>query len=87
LAKSNTRHGGRSAFRDEFYNDVKPAKTKKSASERRAASKRRKSKASIFLPLIGLFFLLCLIAVLGSSAMIWLRKLGAFFGVEFSGDL
>jgi len=37
-------------------------------------------------PLFGLSFVLCVIAVAGSSAMIWLRKLGTLFGVEWSGD-
>jgi hypothetical protein len=41
----------------------------------------------VWVPVFGLTFLLCVIAVAGSSAMIWLRKLGALFGVQWSGDL
>ncbi len=86
LAKSMTRRGGRGAYRDQFYGDATPTRKKRAASARGAVSKRPRRKVSIFLPLLGLFFLLCLIAVAGSSAIIWLRKLGALFGVEWSGD-
>jgi len=86
LAKPRTRQGSRSAYRAEFYRDVTPAKNTKAASARAVEEERRRRKASIFLPLFGLFFLLCVIAVAGSSAMIWLRKLGTLFGVEWSGD-
>ena len=87
MAKLRTRQGGnRTAFRAEFYRDSSPTAKSKAASARAAAEQRRRRKASIFLPLVGLFFLLCVIAVAGSSAMIWLRKLGTLFGVEWSGD-
>jgi hypothetical protein len=86
LAKARTRRGGRSAFRAEFYQDLSAAKKPASKSTGVAARKRRRRKASIVLPVFGLFFLLCVIAVMGSSAMIWLRKLGAVFGVEWMGD-
>ena len=86
LANTRTRQGNRSEFRDEFYSNATPTKKTRGASARRAGSRGRRRKVSIWLPLFGLFFLLCLIAVAGSSAMIWLRKLGTLFGVEWSGD-
>ena len=87
MAKSRARRGGRTAFREEFYADVRPTQKKsKSSAQRRAAAQRRRRKVSILLPLFGLGFILCIIAVAGSSAMIWLRKLGTLFGVEWSGD-
>ena len=87
MERTRTRQGGRSAFRDEFYTEATPVnKSRAAAAARREAAKKRRRKVSIWLPLFGLFFLLCLIAVAGSSAMIWLRKLGALFGVEWSGD-
>jgi hypothetical protein len=86
LAKPRTRRGGRSAYREEFYRDVTPSNKPKSISARAAEAARRRRKASIFVPLFGLSFVLCVIAVAGSSAMIWLRKLGTLFGVEWSGD-
>jgi len=84
MARTRTKRGGRSAFREEFYSENTPVRKKTPSAKRAARSRRR--KVSIFLPMFGLFFLLCLIAVAGSSAMIWLRKLGTIFGVEWSGD-
>ena len=86
MANSKTKRGGRTAFRAEFYQDGRQAKKAASKSVRGGASNARRRKASIFLPIVGLFFLLCVIAVGGSSAMIWLRKLGALFGVTWTGD-
>lgn len=87
-AGSGSKAARRSAFREEFYADRKPDDGE-AAAKRRAAqmrTRRRRRKVSVFLPIFGLFFMLCIIAVAGSSAMIWLRKLGALFGVEWSGD-
>jgi hypothetical protein len=78
----------RSAFREEFYADRRPSELDAAVPmrEARRKSRRRTRKVSFMLPVFSLFFLLCIIAVAGSSAMIWLRKLGALFGVEWSGD-
>ena len=78
----------RSAFRSEFYADRDARKKDGSSSKRNdgAAGKRRR-RFSVWVPVFGLSFLFCIIAVAGSSAMIWLRKLGAIFGVHWSGDL
>ena len=88
MKKLKRRKGGRSSYRDEFYADVKPDQIKKQAPALTwvSASRRRKRKVPLYVPLFGLGFLLCIIAVVGSSAMIWLRKLGTLFGVEWSGD-
>lgn len=86
MAKSGTKKSNRTDFRAEFYRGRVPGKKTGSAATRRAEDLRRKRKVSILVPLFGLLFLFCVIAVAGSSAMIWLRKLGILFGVEWSGD-
>lgn len=87
-AGARGRSSNRSAFREEFYADNRPddqeIRLKNRAAQMR--SRRRRRKASVMIPVFSLFFVLCIIAVAGSSAMIWLRKLGALFGVEWSGD-
>jgi hypothetical protein len=86
LAKSGIKKSNRTDFRAEFYRGGASSKKTGTAAARRAEELRRKRKVSIFLPMFGLLFLLCVIAVAGSSAVIWLRKLGTIFGVEWSGD-
>ena len=77
----------RSAFRAEFYRDRAPISQDLRAPKRPVnAPGRQRGSMSIWLPVAGLSFMFCLLAVAGSSAMIWLRKLGALFGVEWAGD-
>ena len=77
----------RSAFREEFYRDRRPATQEAIPSKRKSSqAKRRRRTVSVWLPVFGLSFMFCILAVVGSSAMIWLRKLGALFGVEWAGD-
>ena len=78
----------RSAFRDEFYQDRRPVGQDTSPKKRavKARQGRRRRTISVWLPVFGLSFMFCILAVAGSSAMIWLRKLGALFGVEWIGD-
>lgn len=78
----------RSAFREEFYQERRPAEHDLSSQKRPGHGRagRRRRSVSVWLPVFGLSFLLCILAVAGSSAMIWLRKLGALFGVEWAGD-
>jgi hypothetical protein len=85
---SGRRPRGRSAFREEFYADRRPDVKDASAKQTAAQSRARKGKGKVpaWLPAFSLLFILCIIAVAGSSAMIWLRKIGALFGVEWSGD-
>ena len=78
----------RSAFRSEFYTDSEARKKSASGSKKNdGGSGKRRRRVSVWVPVFGLTFLFCVIAVAGSSAMIWLRKLGALFGVHWSGDL
>ncbi|MDA1325589.1 MAG: hypothetical protein O3C34_12660 [Proteobacteria bacterium] len=86
MAKSGTKKSNRTDFRAEFYRSGASGKKTGAAAARRAQALISKRKVSILVPLFGLLFLLCVIAVAGSSAMIWLRKLGTIFGVEWSGD-
>jgi hypothetical protein len=88
-ATGSARNRQRSAFRSEFYADRNPHKKDSGASRRNdgSGSGRRRRRVSVWVPVFGLTFLFCVIAVAGSSAMIWLRKLGALFGVHWSGDL
>lgn len=78
----------RSAFREEFYRDTRPANQPSGPAKRAASNRgsRRRRTMSVWLPTVGLLFMFCILAVAGSSAMIWLRKLGALFGVEWAGD-
>jgi len=77
----------RSAFRSEFYTDSQGRKKNAGGSKKNDGGSRRRRRVSVWVPVFGLTFLFCVIAVAGSSAMIWLRKLGALFGVHWSGDL
>ena len=78
----------RSAFREEFYQDRRPYEKAAARSKHlaRGGARKRRRAVSIWLPVVGLFFMFCVLAAAGSSAMIWLRKLGALFGVEWAGD-
>jgi hypothetical protein len=75
----------RSSFREEFYKD-----SRRAPRANRSAQRNQDSRAARRLPLWvtvgGLGVLFCIIAVGGSSAMIWLRQLGAMFGVYWIGD-
>tara|TARA_R110000787_G_scaffold89896_12_gene190225 strand:- start:68 stop:352 length:285 start_codon:yes stop_codon:yes gene_type:complete len=75
----------RSSFREEFYregDDKKPARKK--ANQSRGRKRKRKLPVWTYVATFGILF--CVLAVIGSSAMIWLRKLGAVFGVYWEGD-
>lgn len=75
----------RSSFRDEFYKDVrKPRKAVKRSGA--SAGRTVKVRLPLWMTAAGLGVLFCIIAIGGSSAMIWLRKLGALFGVYWVGD-
>lgn len=77
----------RSAFRAEFYRDRASVRPDTRSLKRPANGQGRlRNSMSVWLPVVGLSFMFCLLAVAGSSAMIWLRKLGALFGVEWAGD-
>jgi len=74
----------RSTFREEFYregDEKKPARKKNGA-----GSQKRKRKLPVWTYVATFGILFCVLAVIGSSAMIWLRKLGAVFGVHWEGD-
>lgn len=75
----------RSAFRDEFYKDNRRA-PRAGRSAQRGQDGRAGRRLPLWVTLGGLGMLLCIIAVGGSSAMIWLRQLGAMFGVYWIGD-
>ena len=88
-SKRTARSGPRrSAFREEFYQDRRPFDQEPSAPKRavKTRARRHRRAVSVWLPVFGLSFMFCILAVAGSSAMIWLRKLGALFGVEWAGD-
>lgn len=74
----------RTSFREEFYKDS----SARSRASRQATNARRGNtrRFSPWVTVSGLGILLCLIAIGGSSAMIWLRRLGALFGVHWVGD-
>jgi len=75
----------RSTFRDEFYKDSRPPPRPR-ALPRRGNQSNGARRLPLWVTVGGLSVLLCIIAVGGSSAMIWLRKLGAIFGVYWVGD-
>lgn len=75
----------RSSFRDEFYKESRPPpRTVKP--KRRGVGGRGSRRFPLWVTVAGLGVMLCIIAVGGSSAMIWLRQLGATFGVYWIGD-
>lgn len=77
----------RSAFRAEFYKDA-DARRRPGASQPAAGGvhRRRVQRLPFWVSVGSLGVLFCLIAIGGSSAMIWLRRLGALFGVHWIGD-
>jgi Flp pilus assembly protein TadB len=75
----------RSSFRDEFYKDARRA-PRASGSSKRGQNGRTVRRLPLWVTVGGLGVLFCIIAVGGSSAMIWLRQLGAMFGVYWIGD-
>ena len=88
-SKRTNRSGPRrSAFREEFYQDRRTVDHEPSAPKGAVKSRARRHRrtVSVWLPVFGLSFMFCILAVAGSSAMIWLRKLGTLFGVEWAGD-
>lgn len=86
-AKGGPRKRSRTDFRAEFYRDGSDDERRRLAAQRaldRARKRRGRVPLAVTLGCFGI--LLCIIAVGGSSAMIWLRKLGAVFGVYWEGD-
>ena len=75
----------RSTFRDEFYKDARPP-PQASKRRHRGSAGRGSRRFPLWVTVGGLGMLFCVIAVGGSSAMIWLRQLGAMFGVHWVGD-
>lgn len=77
----------RTAFRAEFYKNS-GTRNRSVASAHPGENGRRRSspRFPLWVTLSGFGVLLCLIAIGGSSAMIWLRRLGAVFGVHWIGD-
>jgi hypothetical protein len=75
----------RSAFRDEFYKDSRQT-PRASGTGQRGKDLGGARRLPLWVTVGGLGVLLCVIAVGGSSAMIWLRQLGAMFGVYWVGD-
>lgn len=74
-------------FRDEFYRDGKHKKSAKGSASRRADGRSRgKKKLSGWVYVATSGIVLCIIAIAGSSAVIWLRNLGGLFGVTWLGD-
>jgi hypothetical protein len=81
------KRNGRSAFRAEFYqndDDAERRRIARARAEGQRKGRRRRIPLAVSLGAFGI--LLCIIGVGGSSAMIWLRKLGALFGVYWTGD-
>jgi hypothetical protein len=78
----------RSVFLDEFYKEPeRHAATSRAKEEHSHADFRRRRKGAPLWVLAGVSGIaLCLIAVGGSSAMIWLRHLGSIFNVHWAGD-
>ena len=75
----------RSSFRDEFYKDARKPVVRKTV-RNTAKIRGGQSRFPLWFTAGGLGLLFCIIAVGGSSAIIWLRKLGAIFGVHWAGD-
>ena len=75
----------RSTFRDEFYKDAR-SPPRVTTSKARGQDGHGTRRLPLWVTVGGLGVLFCIIAVGGSSAMIWLRHLGAMFGVYWVGD-
>ena len=76
----------RSAFRAEFYQGNDAEKRRAAAAARAVHRGRQRQRVPLMVTVGCLGIVLCMIAVGGSSAVIWLRKLGALFGVHWAGD-
>ena len=72
----------RSAFREEFYKGQESASDQRSEPE--YAPRRR--RMPLWALAVILTIVLCLIAVGGSTAMIWLKNLAALVDVRWAGD-
>lgn len=85
-ATAKTRNG-RSAFRAEFYRDEDEAERRRIARARADdLRKGRRKRIPLAVTISAFAILLCIIGIGGSSAMIWLRELGALFDVYWTGD-
>jgi hypothetical protein len=83
----NSANRQHNVFRDEFYRDGKNSNSAKKSNARKSNNRSRgKKKMAGWVYVASSAILLCVIAVAGSSAVIWLRKLGALFGVNWTGD-
>lgn len=86
LAKIGKRR--RSAYLEEFYREARsPQPEPNSGIEQPHVGVRRRRKGMpiwLLTSILGIVF--CLIAVGGSSAMIWLRHLSSIFDVHWTGD-
>ncbi len=74
----------RSAFREEFYKGQASKSDEPAEPEPESAPRRHRIPIwafAVILPIV-----LCLIAVGGSTAMIWLRNLAALVDVHWAGD-
>ena len=85
-AKGKRPAGAPSAFRSEFYREEPDAQKRAAAARALNRGRTRRKRVPLAITLGCFALLLCIIAVGGSSAMIWLRKLGAVFGVYWEGD-
>lgn len=86
-SKPQRQRGGRTDFRAEFYHDPDAAERRRAARARAAdTGKGRRQRVPLFVMVGCSAILFCIIAVGGSSAMIWLRNLGALFDVYWTGD-
>ncbi len=72
----------RSAFREEFYK----GQAAKSGEPPEPESASRPHRIPIWALAVILTIVLCLIAVGGSTAMIWLKNLAALVDVHWAGD-
>lgn len=81
--------GRRSAYLAEFYNgrDAPPErKDSRPDTAKFALRRRRRKRVPVWILAASLGLVFCLIAIAGSSAIIWLRALGNVFDVRWSGD-
>jgi len=78
----------RSAFLDEFYKGKDRPVSKSGETEQRTPAEfgHHKKRTPLWLLASLSGITLCIIAVGGSSAMIWLKNLARLFGVHWSGD-
>ena len=83
-----SRQQRRSAFREEFYggHDARARYLPVQVPPVGFTLRLRKSKRPLWVAAAGFGIVFCMIAVGGSTAMIWLRQVAALFGVHFIGD-